>query len=69
MKRGSLRPAPSPRTQAFLGDTGRPVLAKPFTLDALRAALAPFARAIQARRRPPEAAVSAARSRGLEVGG
>jgi CheY-like chemotaxis protein len=34
----------SPRTQAFLDDAGRPVLAKPFTLDALRTALAPFAK-------------------------
>jgi CheY-like chemotaxis protein len=34
----------SPRTQAFLDDAGRPVLAKPFTLDALRAMLAPFAK-------------------------
>ncbi|MSR36763.1 MAG: response regulator [Gemmatimonadetes bacterium] len=34
----------SPRTQAFLEGAGRPVLAKPFTLAALRAALAPLAR-------------------------
>ena len=34
----------SPRTQAFLEDTGRPVLAKPVTLEALRNALAPFAK-------------------------
>lgn len=34
----------SPDTQTFLEQAGRPVLAKPFTLAALRAALAPFAR-------------------------
>lgn len=34
----------SPRTKAFLESAGRPVLAKPFTLDALRAALAPYQR-------------------------
>ena len=34
----------SPRTQAFLEGAGRPVLAKPFNLDALRRALAPLAR-------------------------
>ena len=34
----------SPRTQAFLESAGRPVLTKPFTLDALRAALAPYQR-------------------------
>jgi two-component system NtrC family sensor kinase len=33
----------SPRTQAFLEAAARPILAKPFTLEALRAALAPFA--------------------------
>ena len=32
----------SPRTEAFLGGARRPVLAKPFTLAALRAALASF---------------------------
>jgi signal transduction histidine kinase/CheY-like chemotaxis protein len=34
----------SPRTQSFLEGAGRPVLAKPFTLEALRDALAPLAR-------------------------
>ena len=34
----------SPRTKAFLESAGRAALAKPFTLDALRAALAPYQR-------------------------
>jgi CheY-like chemotaxis protein len=38
----------SPRTEAFLRGANRPVLAKPFTLETLRAALAPFARPLSA---------------------
>jgi CheY-like chemotaxis protein len=38
----------SPRTEAFLERANRPVLAKPFTLAALRAALAPFGRSVSA---------------------
>jgi signal transduction histidine kinase/CheY-like chemotaxis protein len=36
----------SPRTETFFEGANRPVLAKPFTLAALRSALAPFSRAV-----------------------